>query len=75
MTNELITSLGEAAAKAAIRAIENGERAGVEQNRGQFVAMIRTELSNIPAELRGQYARKFIERYQGGRYGGSFYQD
>lgn len=68
MSNELITRLGEAAAKAANRAIENGDRAGLDQNRGQFVAMITGVLQDIPSELRGEYANDFLDRYKNGAY-------
>lgn len=60
MRPEEITSLGEAAAKAAKRAIEFAIKAGVDQNRGQFVAMISGALSAIPVELRGEATIDFL---------------
>ncbi|MBY0240089.1 MAG: hypothetical protein K2X55_12315 [Burkholderiaceae bacterium] len=68
MSNELITRLGEAAAKAARRAIENGERAGNDQNRGQFVAMMSNVLNDVPSELRGDEANDFLKYYANGAY-------
>lgn len=57
MTQEEITLLGEAAAKAALRANSNGNRAGVDQNLGQFVQMMKTALLRIPSELLGDYTK------------------
>lgn len=71
MSNELITRLGEAAAKAANRAIENGDRAGLDQNRGQFVAMVSGVLNDIPADLRGDYTSDFLDKYKSGAYAAS----
>ncbi len=61
MSDSQITSLGEAAAKAAIRVIELGNRCGYEQNRGQFVSMMKYAIENIPTELRGDWANSFLE--------------
>ena len=63
MTPEQITSLGEVAAKAAFRANSNGDRAGLDQNRGQFVSMVKAALTAIPMELRGEYAQDFLSTY------------
>lgn len=63
MTPEQITSLGEAAAKAAHRANKNGDRAGIDQNRGQFVSMVKSALEAIPQDLRGEYAEDFLTTY------------
>lgn len=71
MDANLITQLGEVAAKAASRAIRNGDRAGVDQNRGQFVAMVNGVLNDIPADLRGDEAVAFLEQYRDGAYGAS----
>lgn len=68
MTPEEITLLGEAAAKAAFRANSNGDRAGMDQNRGQFVQMMRMALQRIPTELRGEYTKDFLDRYAAGTY-------
>ncbi|MGG4053999.1 MULTISPECIES: hypothetical protein [Delftia] len=68
MTPEEITWLGEVAAKAAFRANSNGDRAGQDQNRGQFVAMVKGSLESIPVELRGDYARDFLDRYANSAY-------
>lgn len=68
MTPDEITLLGEAAAKAALRANSNGDKAGNDQNRGQFVKMVKTALQNIPADLRGDYANDFLDRYAAGTY-------
>lgn len=68
MNAELITRLGELAAKAASRAIDNGNRAGLDQNRGQFVAMVTNVLNDIPVDLRGEEAEAFLERYRNGAY-------
>lgn len=68
MTPQQITSLGEVAAKAAIRANNNGDRAGLDQNRGQFVAMVKDALNEIPEELRGEYAQDFLARYASTAY-------
>ena len=64
----VITSLGEVAAKAAIRANNNGDRAGFDQNRGQFVAMVKDALNEIPDELRAEYAQDFLARYANTAY-------
>lgn len=68
MTPDDITWLGEVAAKAAFRANRNGDRAGQDQNRGQFVAMVKGTLEKIPEELRGEYAREFLDFYANGAY-------
>lgn len=68
MSPEEITLLGEAAAKAALRANRNGDKAGLDQNRGQFVLMVKTALQNIPPDLRGDYANDFLDRYASGTY-------
>jgi hypothetical protein len=68
MDKELITRLGEVTAKAANRAIRNGDRAGLDQNRGQFVAMVSGVLQDIPAELRGDEAVAFLDEYKHGAY-------
>jgi len=68
MTPEEITLLGEAAAKAALRANRNGDRAGMDQNRGQFVQMMKAALLRIPIELRGDYTKDFLDRYAAGTY-------
>ena len=68
MTPEEITLLGEAAAKAALRANSNGDRAGQDQNRGQFVQMMKSALMSIPSELRGDYTKDFLDRYAAGTY-------
>jgi hypothetical protein len=60
MNTKEITELGEATAKAAIRANKNGDRAGSDQNRGQFVAMVENALTAIPENLRGEYAQFFL---------------
>lgn len=60
MTPEQITSLGEAAAKAAQRAIRAADKVGADQNRGQFVAMVEKALRNIPDELRGEATKDFL---------------
>jgi len=69
MDAKLITRLGEAAARAANRAIRNGDRAGGDQNRGQFVAMITGVLKDIPTDLRGDEAVTFLDQYRDGAYG------
>lgn len=61
MTPDQIRTLGEAAAKAAVRAIRNADRAGSDQNRGQFVAMVKDAILAIPEEIRGEAARDFLE--------------
>ena len=68
MTPEEITLLGEAAAKAAFRANRNGDKAGLDQNRGQFVLMMKTALQKIPPDLRGDYTNDFLDRYASGTY-------
>ncbi|TCW78643.1 hypothetical protein C5O80_30465 [Burkholderia sp. SRS-46] len=60
MTPEQITSLGEALAKAARRANEASDKAGADQNRGQFVKMVSDALGSIPADLRGEAAIDFL---------------
>lgn len=60
MTPEQITSLGEAAAKAAQRAIRKANQVGVDQNRGQFVQMVASALEAIPENLRGEAAIDFL---------------
>jgi hypothetical protein len=65
----MITRLGEIAAKAANRAIKNGDRAGADQNRAQFVEMVKGGLKDIPGELLGDEARAFLEVYADGAYG------
>lgn len=69
--NELVSRLGEVAAKSAMRAIRNGERAGLDQNRGQFVAMVSGVLKDIPAEQRWDEAKAFLVEYKDGAYGAS----
>lgn len=71
MDSQLVTRLGEVAAKAANRAIRNGDRAGSDQNRGQFVAMVVGALKDVPADLRGEEASSFIAKYEDGAYGAS----
>lgn len=51
MTPEQITSLGEAAAKSAQRAIRKADQVGVDQNRGQFVRMVVMALEAIPEKI------------------------
>lgn len=63
LTAEQVTQLGEVAAKAAMRANKNGDRAGLDQNRGQFVAMVKDALNAIPANLQGEYAQEFLVTY------------
>ncbi|MBN3835160.1 hypothetical protein [Burkholderia sp. Ac-20344] len=70
MTPEQITTLGEAAAKAARRAIEFSNKTGGDQNRGQFVAMVAGALSAIPVELRGEAAIDFLTHGAVSPYGG-----
>lgn len=60
MTPEEITSLGEVAAIAARRAIQKANQVGVDQNRGQFVAMVATALCAIPEGLRGKETIDFL---------------
>lgn len=71
MDTSLITRLGEVVAKAANRAIRNGDRAGGDQNRGQFVAMVTGVLGDVPPALRGDEASAFLEQYREGAYGPS----
>jgi hypothetical protein len=67
----LITRLSEIAAKAANRAIRNGDRAGNDQNRAQFVEMVKGGLQDVPDYLLGDEARSFLAVYQDGAYGAS----
>lgn len=60
MTPEQITILGDAAAKAAVRALRKADQVGVDQNRGQFVAMIADAIRAIPEQLRGEAAQDFL---------------
>lgn len=60
MTPEQITTLGEAAAKAAKRAIDKANQVGIDQNRGQFVAMVASAITAIPEHLRGDSAKDFL---------------
>lgn len=69
MSPEQITSLGEAAAKAAQRAIKRADQAGLDQNRGQFVRMVALAIEGIPPELRGEYAKDFLENEAKHPYG------
>lgn len=69
MTPEQITSLGEAAAKAAKRAIDKANQVGIDQNRGQFVAMIKQALVAIPEELRGEATQDFLAHEAKAPYG------
>lgn len=69
MTPEQITSLGEAAAKAAQRAIRKADQVGVDQNRGQFVAMVRNALLAIPEEIRGEATKDFLAHEAKAPYG------
>lgn len=64
-----MTWLGEVAAKAALRANQNGDRAGGDQNRGQFVAMVTDALNSMPVDLRGDYVQHFLTRYANGAFG------
>lgn len=68
MTQNQISWLGEVAAKAAVRAIKNGDRAGSDQNRGQFVELVKDALETIPAETRGEEACSFLTQYARGAY-------
>lgn len=70
MTPEQITSLGEAAAKAALRAIQKADRIGVDQNRGQFVQMVAMALEAIPEGIRGEAAVSFLAHEAKAPYGG-----
>ena len=63
-----ITWLGEVAADAALRANENGDRAGNDQNRGQFVQKVKFALETIPEDIRGERTRYFLKKYVRGAY-------
>jgi len=69
--SELVSRLGEVAAKAATRAVRNRERAGLDQNRGQFVAMVSGVLEDIPAEQLWDEAKAFLAEFKDGAYGAS----
>lgn len=69
MTPEQITTLGEVAAKAAKRAIDNANKVGADQNRGQFVALVESALKAIPEELRGEATRDFLTHEAKSPYG------
>lgn len=60
MSPKEITSLGEAAAKAAKRAMDYGKKLGNDQNRGQFAAMMKAKLEAIPESLRGEAVQDFL---------------
>lgn len=60
MTPDQIRTLGDVAAKAAKRAIKKADQVGVDQNRGQFVAMVTSALLAIPEELRGEDTIDFL---------------
>ncbi len=68
MSPEQITSLGEVAAKAANRAIQKASTLGYDQNRGQFVSMVKTALQAIPIQLRGHEASEFLVTYADSAY-------
>lgn len=69
MTPEQITSLGEAAAKAALRAIQKADQIGVDQNRGQFVQMVAMALEAIPENIRGEATVSFLAHEAKAPYG------
>lgn len=69
MTPEQITSLGEAAAKAAQRALRKADQVGIDQNRGQFVQMVATALEAIPENMRGEATVDFLAHDAKAPYG------
>ena len=68
MTARQIQWLGEVTAKSANRAIRNGDRAGTDQNRGQFVEMVKDALNTIPESDRGVETKAFLAQYSNGAF-------
>lgn len=71
MTPAQITTLGEAAAKAAQRAIQKANQVGMDQNRGQFIQMVTNALEAIPENLRGEAVIDFLAHEAKSPYGKS----
>lgn len=68
ISDKQIQWLGEVTAKAANRAIKNGDRAGTDQNRAQFVEMVKSALTSIPEANRGNEVQTFLEKYKDGAF-------